>query len=473
MLDVDVSLRGGELLRADLLNYPVAKGQPTPVRLLRNNGQGDQYLVQTGLAGNSPGATAEGYPTHLATFTSDFTGFQLQAGQNDLRVPLKWSSPEGVKVEKTLVFHRGSYRIDVEYKIDNGSTAAWSVQPYAQILHDMPPVKRSYFNVDSYSFTGPAIYDGAKYQKLNVAKPEEAGLNREITNGWLAALQHHFVTAIVPAHGEADRYSLSVRGNEYLARTLSPAVNVAPGAMATINETLFVGPKLQRQLEAIHPELGRAADFGKLTFLSKPLFWLLDKAHTIFNNWGLAIIAVTFLLKLAFYPLSEASGRSMAKMKLVSPRMKAIQEQYKDDRQKLGQAMMELYKKEKVNPAAGCLPQLIQIPVFIAFYWVLVESVEMRQAPFFGWLQDLSSPDPYYILPAIMAGAMFLQYKLQPTPPDPVQAKVFMILPLVMSVTFAFFPSGLVLYYTVNTMLTIAQQWNINRRIEAGRTGRD
>jgi YidC/Oxa1 family membrane protein insertase len=473
VLDVDVSLRGGELLRADLLNYPVVKGQPTPVRLLRNNGQGDQYVVQTGLAGSVAGATPEAYPTHLAVFECDFNGFELQSGEDELRVPLKWTSPEGVKVTKTLVFRRGSYRIDVEYKIDNASTAAWSVQPYAQILHDMPPVARSYFNVDSYSFTGLALYDGKKYQKLNIAKPEDAGLNREITNGWMASLQHHFVTAIVPGHTAVEHYSLSVRGNQYLARTLSPAVSVAPGAAATVQETLFVGPKLQRQLEVIHPELGRAADFGHLTFLSKPLFWLLDKAHSIFANWGLAIIAITFLLKLAFYPLSEASGRSMAKMKLVAPRMKAIQEQYKDDRQKLGQAMMELYKKEKVNPAAGCLPQLIQIPVFIAFYWVLVESVEMRQAPFFGWLHDLSSRDPFYVLPVIMAGAMFLQYKLQPTPPDPVQAKVFMILPLVMSVTFAFFPSGLVLYYTVNTVLTIAQQWNINRRLEANRTARD
>jgi len=473
VLDVDVSLRGGELTRADLLAYPLVKGKDTPVRLLRNNGQGDQYLVQTGLAGNTPGVPADAYPTHLAQFTSDFTGFELQSGQNDLRVPLKWTSPDGVKVVKTLVFHRGSYRIDVEYQIDNGSAAAWSVQPYVQILHDMPPVERSYFNVDSYSFTGPALWDGTKYQKLKVNKPEDAGLNREITNGWLASLQHHFVAAVVPGHEEANRYSLNVRGNEYLARTISPAVDVAPGAAASVKEILFVGPKLQRQLSAIHPELGRAADFGVLTFLSKPLFWLLDKAHAIFSNWGLAIIAITFLLKLVFYPLSEASGKSMAKMKLVAPRMKAIQEQYKDDRQKLGQAMMELYKKEKVNPAAGCLPQLVQIPVFIAFYWVLVESVEMRQAPFFGWLSDLSSRDPFYVLPAIMAGAMFLQYKLQPTPPDPVQAKVFMILPLVMSVTFAFFPSGLVLYYTVNTLLTIAQQWNINRRIEAARTERD
>jgi YidC/Oxa1 family membrane protein insertase len=472
VLDVDVSLRGGELVRADLLKYPEVKGQTTPVRLLQSGGAGKQYLVQTGLAGNAAGATPEGYPTHLAQFTSDFAGFELQSGQDVLRVPLEWTSPDGVMVTKTLVFRRGSYRIDLEYGIQNGSAASWSVQPYVQILRDMPPVERSYFNVDSYSFTGPALWDG-KYQKLDVSEAEDASLNREITNGWLASLQHHFVAAVVPAKDEAARYSLNVRGNEYLARTISPAVDVAPGAAATVKETLFVGPKLQRQLSAIHPELGRAADFGVLTFLSKPLFWLLDKAYGIFSNWGLAIIAVTFLLKLAFYPLSEASGRSMAKMKLVAPRMKAIQDQYKDDRQKLGQAMMELYKKEKVNPASGCLPQLVQIPVFIAFYWVLVESVEMRQAPFFGWLQDLSARDPFYVLPLIMAGAMFLQYKLQPTPPDPVQAKVFMILPLVMSATFAFFPSGLVLYYTVNTVLTIAQQWNINRRLEASAAGRN
>ena len=210
-----------------------------------------------------------------------------------------------------------------------------------------------------------------------------------------------------------------------------------------------------------------------LTFLSRPLFWLLEQAHKIFGNWGLAIIAVTFLLKLVFYPLSEASGKSMAKMKLVAPRIKQIQETYKDDREKLGRAMMELYKKEKVNPASSCLPMLIQLPVFLAFYWVLLESVEMRQAPFFGWIQDLSSRDPFYILPLIMAGAMFMQYKLQPTPPDPIQAKMFMILPIVMSVTFAFFPAGLVLYWVTNTLLTIAQQWNINRRIEAAATPRD
>jgi YidC/Oxa1 family membrane protein insertase len=473
VLEVDISLRGADLVRADLLQYPVHKGQSEVVRLLRNNGPGDEYVLQSGLTGAGAGAQAADFPTHLALFETPFSGFRLEDGLDELKVPFTWKSPEGVEVTKTLTFRRGSYRIDVQYEVKNGSAAAWSVAPYAQIQRDMPPPKKSYFNVDSYSFTGPAYWDGGKYEKLKISKEADARFNREFTNGWIAALEHHFVSAIVPPVDQAHRYSLRVRENEFLATDLGPTQTVAPGTDATITQTLFVGPKLQKQLQPIHPELGRAADFGMLTFLSRPLFWLLEKAHTIFNNWGLAIIAITFLLKLLFYPLSEASGRSMAKMKLVGPKMKQLQETYKDDRQKLGAAMMELYKKEKVNPAAGCLPMLIQLPVFLAFYWVLLESVEMRQAPFFGWLQDLSSRDPYFVLPVIMAGAMFLQYKLQPTPADPVQAKVFMVLPLVMSVMFAFFPAGLVLYWVTNTILTIAQQWNINRRIEAAQSVRN
>jgi YidC/Oxa1 family membrane protein insertase len=467
VLDVDVNLRGGELQRADLLKYPVVKGQPAPIRLLRNHGPGDQYLLQTGLAGAGPGAAPEAFPTHLANFHSEFAGFVMDSTLDKLEVPLKWTSPEGVEVTKTLIFRRGSYRIDVEYAVKNPTAAPWSVAAYALIFHDRPAVKRSYFNVDSYSFTGPAFFDGTKYDKLKITNKEDASLNREVTGGWIASLQHHFVVAISPALEESHRYSLRVRGDEYVETDLGPAVTVAAGSSSVIKQTLFIGPKLQAQLEPIHPKLGLAADFGFMTFLSRPLFWLLEQAHKFFNNWGMAIIAVTFLLKLVFYPLSEASGRSMAKMKLVAPRLKQLQETYKDDRAKLGTAMMELYKKEKINPASGCLPMLIQLPVFLSFYWVLLESVEMRQAPFMGWIHDLSVRDPLFILPLIMAGAMFLQYKLQPTPADPVQAKVFMILPLVMSVTFAFFPAGLVLYWVTNTILTIAQQWNINRRIEA------
>ncbi|HXO16416.1 MAG TPA: membrane protein insertase YidC, partial [Steroidobacteraceae bacterium] len=349
----------------------------------------------------------------------------------------------------------------------DGGRAPWTARPYAQILRNDPPTKRSMFDVESYAFHGPAIYDGTKYRKLDITDTQDSHLSLEVRDGWLAALQHHFVSAVVPPRGAPYRFTLGVSGNQYLLSATGPEQTVAPGDTAQFSESFYVGPKLQGQLEATARELGRVADYGRLWFLSMPLFWVLDKVHGLTGNWGVSIILVTFLLKLVFYPLSEASGRSMAKMKALQPRIKNLQETYKDDREKLGRAMMELYQREKINPVAGCLPIVIQIPVFLAFYWVLLESVEMRQAPFAFWIHDLSSRDPLFILPAIMAAAMFVQYKLNPAPPDPVQAKVFMIMPIAMSATFAFFPAGLVLYWVTNTVLSIAQQWNINRRIEA------
>lgn len=464
VLDLQISLRGGEIVGATLPKYPLKKDQPdVPVRLERNGGADDTYVLQSGLAGmaNQP------RPTHLATYESPFREFVLLDPEKTLRVPMTWTSGDGVTVTKTFVFHRGSYRIDLEYEVRNDGTAPWDAASYAQIKHEMPVVERSYFNPATYAFEGPAIYDGSRYRKLKIDSSDDANFKQAITHGWLAALQHHFASAIVPPPDAAYQYSLVASGHQYLASMVGPMRSVAPGSTATFKETLFVGPKLQHQLDEIHPELSRVADYGKLTFLAKPLFLVLEFIHNAVGNWGVAIILTTFCIKLLFYPLSEASGKSMARMKTLGPRMKQLQETYKDDREKLGRAMMDLYKREKVNPAAGCLPILIQFPVFIAWYWVLIESVEMRQAPFFGWLKDLSSPDPFFILPVIMAAAMFLQYKLQPTPADPVQAKVFMILPFVMSATFIFFPSGLVLYWVTNTILTIAQQWNINRRIEA------
>ncbi len=465
VLDLDLSTTGGVLTRADLLAYPMVKGQSEVVRLLRDQGTGDQYLLQTGLApsvANAPGS----YPTHLATYTSAANNYELAAGVDRLTIPLTWTSAEGVTVSKTFTFKRGSYSVEVDYAINNASPTAWSIAPYAQILHDRPPVKQSYFKVESYAFTGPALYDGTKYDKLDISDSEDAALTRDLTGAWVAALQHHFVTAIAPPRDASHRYTVRATGNAYMASVVAPARTIAAGASDAIKQTLFVGPKLQAQLVSLHPELPRAADYGVLTFLSKPLFWLMKKVHGLFDNWGWTIIAVTFLLKLAFYPLTEASGKSMAKLRLVAPRMKQLQETYKDDREKLGRAMMELYKKEKVNPAAGCLPMLIQMPVFLAFYWVLLESVEMRQAPFMGWIQDLSSRDPWFVLPVINAAAMFMQFKLSPTPTDPVQAKVMMFMPLILSLTFVFFPAGLVLYWVTNTVLSIAQQWNINRRID-------
>ena len=460
-LDLDISRLGGTLTRVDLPAYPQVKGEATPVRLENQDDPLTRYELQSGLT-DSGGAP---YPTHLASFASEQAEYSLD-GRNELRVPLTWSEA-GVTVTKTFVFHRGQYRIDVQYQIHNGGSAPWSARPYAQILRNDPPTKRSMFDVESYAFHGPAIYDGTKYRKLDITDKEDSHLSLEVRDGWLAALQHHFVSAIVPPRGAPYRFTLGVSGNQYLLSATGPEQSVAPGATAQFSESFYVGPKLQGQLEATAPELGRVADYGRLWFLSMPLFWVLDKVHGLTGNWGVAIILVTFLLKLVFYPLSEASGRSMAKMKALQPRIKNLQETHKDDRERLGRAMMELYQREKINPVAGCLPIVIQIPVFLAFYWVLLESVEMRQAPFAFWIHDLSSRDPLFILPAIMAAAMFVQYKLNPAPPDPVQAKVFMIMPIAMSATFAFFPAGLVLYWVTNTVLSIAQQWNINRRIEA------
>ena len=463
VLELDISLQGGDLVRADLRNYPRVKGEEARVRLLNTN-PAELYVLQTGLTEASGAAR----PTHLAIFAADQPSYTLESGSDELRVPLIWrDEAQGVTVTKVYVFRRGSYRVDLQYDIDNRGAAPWSAASYAQILRNDPPVERSMFSVESYAFQGPAYYDGTKYEKLDREDPEDRGLSRDITGGWIAGMQHHFVAAVVPAGAAGYRYGLRTDANQYLLSVAGPTVTVAPQSGTTLRETLFVGPKLQAQLETTGPRLDLVADYGVLTLLAKPLFWMLEQAHKLTANWGWAIVIVTFLLKLLFYPLSESSGKSMAKMRVLGPRMKNLQETYKDDREKLGRAMMDLYKREKINPLAGCLPILIQMPVFFAFYWVLLESVEMRQAPFILWIQDLSSRDPFFVLPVIMAGAMFVQYKLNPTPPDPIQAKVFMILPFVMSATFAFFPSGLVLYWVVNTLLTILQQWNINRRIEA------
>lgn len=464
VLDLDIGLAGGELRRADLLRYPLVKGESKPVRLFNRDGKEGFYVLQSGLAGP---AGASAHPTHLANFSADTERYELANGADELRVPLKWSDPAtGVTVTKTFIFRRGQYRIDLEYTVENAGGAPWLAAPYMQILRDDFVLERSMFNVETYAFKGPAYFDGTKYQKLKIADAAKEPLTREIQGGWIAGMQHHFVSAVVPSGDAPYRYTLKVDGRQYLLTTAGPMRPVGPGTTSIIKETLFVGPKLQAQLEKTGTKLDLVADYGMLTLLAKPLFWLLEKAHNLTSNWGWAIILITALLKLVFYPLSEASGKSMAKMRVLGPRIKNLQDTYKDDREKLGKAMMELYQREKINPLAGCLPILIQMPVFFAFYWVLLESVEMRQAPFLGWIQDLSSKDPFFVLPVIMAGAMFVQTKLNPTPADPIQAKVFMILPLVMSVTFAFFPAGLVLYWVTNTILSIAQQWNINRRIE-------
>lgn len=465
VLDMQLSLDGGTIVYAALPKYPEVKGQSSPVVLESLASPQKLYLLESGLGGPDDAAR----PTHLAHFTSPERQYRLAPGADELRVPLTWTDGHGVTVTKTFVFRRGSYEIGLDQTVDNRSAAPWQADAYAEILRYETPSHSSMFtySASSRSFHGPAIYDGGKYRTLNITKEEDQHLSLEVANGWIAAPQLHFVSAVVPPAGVPYQYSLNVQGNEFELAMTGPTRTVAPGSTADFDFKLFVGPKLQSQLAGTTPELGRVNDYGRLYFLAQPLFWLLEKFHTIFGNWGVSIIIVTFLLKLVFYPLSEASYRSMARMKALAPRIKSIQETYKDDKEKAGRAVMELYKREKVNPVSGCLPMVIQLPIFLAFYYVLIQSVEMRQAPFFGWINDLSSRDPYFILPAIMAAAMFVQYKLNPAPPDPAQAKVMMIMPIAMSAMFAFFPSGLVLYYVTNTILSIAQQWNINRRIEA------
>ncbi|HXR18876.1 MAG TPA: membrane protein insertase YidC [Steroidobacteraceae bacterium] len=460
VLDVQVSLAGGELERLDLPAYPQAKNTPDiAVRLLNRDNPDSLFVLQSGLAGSS----GEAAPTHQAAFTSDAQELRLMPGQEQLRLPLHWSDGHGVSVTKTLTFHRGRYEIGLDYLVHNDAAAPWSFAPYEQILRYNTPIERSYFRVDSYAFKGPAISDGKKFEKLDITKG--ATLDQSVTAGWIAALQQHFLAAIVPPSDVPYRFALKTQGNEFLLSATGPSQTVAPGADATAQASLWVGPKLQAQLDQVGPKLSLVTDYGKLSVLATPLFWLLDRVHRLVGNWGFTIIIVTLLLKLLFYPLSEASGRSMAKMKALAPRLNSLRETYKDDREKLNRSMMELYQREKVNPLAGCLPMLIQIPVFLAFYWVLRDSVEIRQAPFIFWINDLSSRDPLFVLPALMAVAMFVQYKLNPQVGDPMQQKVFMFMPLAMSATFAFFPAGLVLYWVTNTVLSILQQWNINRRI--------
>ena len=466
VLELEISTQGGTIQSAFLLNYPVEKDRPDELVQLLSTDEFKYGLVQTGIrtAGATEG-TAE--PTHQAIFAAPAGNYAL-GDADELIVPLTWTGPDGISVEKRFRFTRGNYAIEIEQELSNAGPSAWSGAAYAQIRRRHVDPERSMFNVDTYSFQGPIVYDGSKSEKLDRDELEDDGPYRYQTdNGWFAAIQHHFLSAIVPEQGVQQNYNVSLRGDRATASALGPTRTAAPGESVSFATTAFIGPKLQSQLEQIHEELTLTVDYGFLTLLSNPMFWLLSLIYDYVANWGVAIIVVTLIIKLIFYKLTESSGRSMAKMRQIQPRMKALQERYKDDRQALSQAMMDLYKREKVNPAAGCLPILIQMPFFLAFYWVLLESVEMRQAPFALWITDLSTRDPYFILPLIMGAAMLFQQKLNPAPADPVQARVMQIMPIMFTVFFAFFPSGLVLYWVTNTLLSIAQQWKINKVVEA------
>ncbi len=455
----EISTRGGSIVSATMLNYPVAKDRPDELVQLLSSNPANVGVLRTGLRADGDS------PTHEAVFRAEAASYDL-GDRDELRVPLVWTGENGVSVVKEYVFSRDHYAIELSQRVTNGGSEPWRADQYSQVLRRFNKPERSMFDVSSYSFDGPLFFDGKKAEKLDRGDLADEAFTFTGEDAYFAAIQQHFLIAVLPNPDQQYVYQIARNNNLMTASIVGAKQTVAPGGTATFERLFYVGPKLQSELKELHPKLRLSVDYGFLSMVSQPMFWLLSWIYGFVGNWGWAIIVVTLIIKLAFYKLTETSGRSMAKLRNLQPRMKALQERYKDDRQALSQQMMDLYKREKVNPAAGCLPILIQMPFFLAFYWVLVESVEMRQAPFALWITDLSSRDPYFILPLVMGAAMFLQQKLNPAPTDPVQARVMQIMPIMFTGFFAFFPAGLVLYWVTNTVLSIAQQWKINKVVE-------
>lgn len=451
---------GAQLVRAELLKFPSKSRPQEPFVLLEQEDRGRVYIVQTGVVG--PAGT--NFPTHLVPF--ELVSTETTMTGDTLPITFVGES-DGVRVTKTFTFKRGEYVVDVTHDIENLTDQAIAPSLYLQITRDgdSPEDTSSFY----FTFTGPAVYsEEEKFQKVSFSDIERkrGSYIKSADNGWLAMIQHYFVTAWVPPQGVQRTYDMAQVGNNlYAVRSIEGVGMIAPGQSVSVPSTLWVGPQDQGALEQVAPGLDLVVDYGWLTILAKPLFILMTWLHSFIGNWGWTIVVLTVLIKLVFFPLSATSYRSMAKMKQVAPRLQALKEKYGDDRQKLNAAMMDMYRTEKINPLGGCLPILVQIPVFIALYWVLLASVEMRGAPWILWVSDLSARDPLFILPIIMMATMFLQIKLNPKPPDPIQARVMMIMPLVFGGFMFLFPAGLVLYWVVNNILSIAQQWYITKKM--------
>ncbi len=469
VLNVSIDTYGGELRVGKLLKFPVEVEMPdVPYRLLRNSTVG-LLVAQSGLVGNE-----QELPNHKTTFSSPQSSYILSDSDDSLQVPLYWTSPNGVEYVKLFTFHRDSYLVDVEFRVRNDSNQLWQGYQYGQFLSTEQVVESEGFLFFKAlpSYRGAAIYTPeTKYDKIDYGEIQSDSPVFETESGWVAMLEHYFVTAWLPQENAPFRlYTKPLRSGGgptqyqvgYVA--LSPTT-IQPNATGVLRSQIYIGPKEQKRIKDPAEGLILTVDYGWLTPVSSPLFWLLEKINAVIQNWGWSIILLTLLVKIVFYPLSAASYKSMAKMKKLQPRLKTLKERFGSDKQKMNQAMMEIYKKEKINPLGGCLPILIQIPVFIALYWVLLESVELRQAPFILWLTDLSRADPYYVLPVLMGASMFAQQFLNPTPLDALQKNIMMTLPIVFTVFFLWFPSGLVLYWLVNNVLSIAQQWYITRKL--------
>ncbi|MEO7742133.1 MAG: membrane protein insertase YidC [Usitatibacter sp.] len=467
LFDIELNTLGGDIRRATLTQVHSALDRAKPLTLMEPDSK-HYFVTQSGLLG-------EGLPTHKSPYAAASKTFVLAPSQDALEVRLTARDVSGAEVVKKYRFHRGSYLIDIAYEVANKSDKPLPAHAYFQFLRDGNAPSGEAAQTNAFAgvttFTGPAIYtEASKFEKVDfgdVAKGKQAHA-KKASDGWVAIIQHYFVSAWLPKPGvEREFFTSRVADNLYTAGVVVPVASIAPGAATSIEVPLYIGPQETDKLRAVAPGLDLVVDYGWLTILAAPLFWLLKWIHSLVGNWGWSIILLTVMIKSVFYPLNAKAGRSMAQMKVLAPKMEKLKQMYGEDRQKMNQAMMELYKTEKINPLGGCLPILVQIPVFIALYWVLLASIELRHAPWLGWIQDLSAADPYYILPVIYAVSMFVQTRLNPQPADPVQARIMLFMPIMFSVFFLFFPSGLVLYWVVQNLLSILQQWHINRTLAA------
>jgi YidC/Oxa1 family membrane protein insertase len=469
VLDVGIDPVGGTVASAALLQYPIEQKRPDePVVLLEPAGD-TLFIAQSGLLSQSDA------PNHTSTYRSARSEYSLAEGEDVLEVPLIWESENGVRVTKTLVFHAGRYDVEVIYRVQNDSPTTWAGSRYDQLQRSVPGDTESagFTHPERYSFFGIGFYNPQdKFEKIKFDDVADEPYRVTTREGWLAMIQHYFFAAWIPPADEEATYSTQVITGggwpRYIARNVSPAKQAASGAVVEFSSLLYLGPKLQDKIPDLAPGLEYTVNYGIFTVFSKPLFWLLEKIHDVVGNWGWAILLLTVLIKAAFFKLTEAQYRSTARMRKLQPRIEQLKERFGDDRQRMSQAMMEMYKKEKVNPLGGCLPILVQIPIFIALYWVLLESVELRQAPFILWIDNLSVRDPYFVLPLLNAGFMFATQRLTPmVGMDPLQQKLMTMMPIVFSIMFAFFPAGLVLYWATNAGLSLAQQYYITRKIAA------
>ncbi|MDO8825589.1 membrane protein insertase YidC [Methylophaga sp.] len=460
VIDAMIDLRGADIRKLALLKYPVDVNLPDqPVQFL-NDGRDHFFVTQSGLRAEGPA------PTHYEIYTAEQSEYTLADNADSVSIPLRWESDNGLTVIKTYTFSRDSYLVNVDYQVENQTGERFAAYPYAQFNRN--EAKDDSFFI--YTYTGAVFSsEGNEYEKVAFKDLNKNDFRRDVNGGWAAMIQHYFVAAFIPESKplEISLYGKSINNTNYTAGIRFPVIIAEDGQQAQTSYKVYLGPKEHKRLEQVAENLDLTVDYGILTIISKPLFIVMDWLHKLTGNWGWSIVLLTLLIKLVFYKLSAASYRSMASMRKLTPKLASLKERYGDDKQKFNQAMMDLYRTEKINPLGGCLPILVQMPVFLAFYWVLVESIELRQADFIFWLNDLTAIDPYFVLPVLFGLTMWFQQKLNPAPQDPAQAMMMKVFPIIFTVFFAFFPSGLVLYWLVNNILSIAQQWYITRKMGA------